>query len=254
MVAEPPPVAFASVAGAVAHVFTPALDDHVLIDGEDGHHLQRVRRLRAGERVTVSDGRGGWRPYEITHSDRGSLVLAPAGAVHREPRLNPTLAVAFGLSKGGKPEHVVAALTELGADRIVPFRSARSVVRWEGERAQSATRRLRRVAREAAMQCRRARLPEVSEPVDVSELATAGVLVVGEPAGRPVAEVPFAAGEEWLVVVGAEGGLDPAERETLARQPRVVPVAIGPHVLRAETAAVSLAAALAGRRLVAIGH
>ena len=247
----PEPVAFASASGAVAHVFADDLADSVLIDGEDGHHLQRVRRIRAGERVTVSDGFGRWRPYDVVTSDRGSLVLASAGSSAREPRLTPGLAVAFALSKGTKPEHVVAGLTEHGVDRIVPFRSARSVVRWEGDRARSATVRLQRVAREAAMQCRRSWLPLVDEPVGFAALGTPGAVVVGDPAGLPAGDLPLPVGGAWLAVVGAEGGLDPAERADLTSRPGAVLVAVGPHVLRTETAAVAVAAALAGRRTVA---
>jgi 16S rRNA (uracil1498-N3)-methyltransferase len=244
----PESFAFASSSDAVAHVFAPALDDTVVIDGEDGHHLQRVRRLGTGERVTVSDGRGRWRRYDITRSDRGSLVLAARGHVQREPRLSPGLTVAFALSKGTKPEDVAARLTELGVDRIVPFRSARSVVRWEGERSRAGTARLRRVTREAAMQCRRSWLPEVVEPVDFDGLVTDGTVVVGDPTGVPVDEIPEPEGGEWLAVVGAEGGLDPDERAQLAAMPGAASLAVGPHVLRAETAAVAVAAALTGRR------
>jgi 16S rRNA (uracil1498-N3)-methyltransferase len=104
------------------------------------------------------------------------------------------------------------------------------------------------------MQCRRSRLPEVDEPVGLADLATPGVLVVGDPAGRAVIEVPIPESGEWLAVVGAEGGLEPAEQATLRAQPRVIEVAVGPHVLRTETAAVALAAALATRRFRALGH
>ena len=247
-------VAFASTSGAVAHVFADDLAESVLIDGEDGHHLQRVRRIRVGERGTVSDGFGRWCPYDVATSDRGSLVLQAAGGASREPRLTPGLAVAFALSKGTKPEHVVAGLTELGVDRIVPFRSARSMVRWEGERARSATARLRRVARESAMQCRRSWLPQVDEPVGFAGIGTPGAVVVGDPAGLPVGDLALPAGGEWLAVVGAEGGLDPAERADLTARPGATLVAVGPHVLRTETAALAVAAALAGRRTVVDGH
>ena len=246
----PGSIAFASGSGAVAHVFSTDLDESVVIEGEDGHHLQRVRRLRAGESVTVSDGRGHWRAYAVERSNHGSLVLAAADAPRTEPRLAPGLSVAFALSKGTKPEHVVAGLTELGVDRIVPFRSARSVVRWEGERARSATARLRRVAREAAMQCRRSWLPEVLDPVDLDGLATDGVVVVGDPSGPAAQALAFPAGGEWLAVVGAEGGLAPDERFRLAERLGTTLVAVGPHVLRAETAALALAAVLTVRRSV----
>jgi 16S rRNA (uracil1498-N3)-methyltransferase len=155
------------------------------------------------------------------------------------------------LSKGPKPETVVSGLTELGVDLILPFRSARSVVRWEGDRVPTATARLRRVAREAAMQCRRARLPEIAEPVDVETLALHRGVVLGDPAGIPVTEIAPPTEGEWLAVVGPEGGLDAAERDRLTGGDGATTVAVGPHVLRTETAAVALAAALTTRRRAA---
>ena len=246
-----PPTAFAASAGAAAHVFVDALDDAVFVTGEDGHHLQRVRRLRAGERVTAADGAGAWRPYVVARIAQGALSLAADGALEREPVLQPTLAVAFALSKGPKPEAVVSGLTELGVDLILPFRSSRSVVRWEGDRVPTATARLRRVAREAAMQCRRARLPEIAEPVDVPTLALHPGVVLGDPAGLPVTEIAPPPEGEWLAIVGPEGGLDAAEREQLVGRTGATAVAVGPHVLRTETAAVALAAALTTRRRAA---
>ena len=242
------PQGFASATGAAAHVFVAVLDDGVAVEGPDGHHLERVRRLRVGERVTGSDGAGRWRPYRVAATGKARLDLEADGVVHLEPALGPGLAVAFGVGKGAKPEHVVSGLTELGVDRIVPFLSLRSVVRWDGARAAAAGERLRRVAREASMQCRRARLPEVADPVGLDGLATRGVVVVGDPAGVAATALGDPVGGEWFAVIGAEGGLDPEERAVLAARPGTVLLAVGPHVLRTETAAIAVAAALTGRR------
>ena len=165
-----------------------------------------------------------------------------------EPILTPGLAVAFALSKGPKPETVVSGLTELGVDRIVPFRSARSVVRWEGDRIPTAMARLRRVAREAAMQCRRARLPVVEEPVDLAALAGHPAVVLGDAEGVSAAELEEPDGGEWLAVVGPEGGLDAAERDELSAGAGAIRLAVGTNVLRTETAALAVAAVLTACR------
>jgi 16S rRNA (uracil1498-N3)-methyltransferase len=232
---------------ATAHVFLDDLTDDARVDGDDGRHLARVRRVRAGETITAADGRGTWRPYVVDAAEPGALLLRATAAARVEPVLTPGLEVAFALTKGAKPETVVQHLTELGVDRIRPVRARRSVVRWDAARAESAVARLRRVAREAAMQSRRARLPIVEVPGELAALSGRPGLVIGDPAGIPASEVPLPA-ESWLVVVGPEGGLEPAEITALA--PGVL-VGIGPHVLRAETAAVALAAALADRRRIA---
>lgn len=249
MTAAGSPRGFASAVGAAAHTFAPELGDVVRLAGADGHHLARVRRLRTGEPLTVADARGRWRPYVVAGVSEGRLDLEATGAEHAEPEPRPGLAVAFAIGKGTKPERVVAGLTELGVDRIVPLVTARAVVRWDATQATAAVERLRRVAREAAAQCRRSRLPAVDDLTEPAALDPGALVVVGDPGGVAVSEVPVPAPGSWLVVVGAEGGLDPAERAVLARRPGAVEVAVGPHVLRTETAAVAVAAALAARRI-----
>lgn len=213
-----------------AHAFVVDLDSPEL-DPDDRHHLERVRRLRAGEEITVSDGSGRWRTC------RFGPRLEPAGEIQQDPRPHPTVAVAFALVKGERPAWAVQKLTELGVDRMVPFTAARSVVRWDPERAARACGRLRRVAREAAAQSRRTWLPVVE---DLSGF--------GAVAGRPGAVLADAGGgppslDSGLVLVGPEGGW--GAEELLYDLPSMV---LGPHVLRAETAAVAAGAVLCALR------
>jgi 16S rRNA (uracil1498-N3)-methyltransferase len=242
---DAPGLGFAAAIAASAHAFVTRLDDTIEVTGDDGHHLARVLRLRAGEAVTAADGRGGWRPYAVAVTGRAEVRLTAAGPPMQEPALVPRLVVAFALTKGTKPELVVQKVTELGADGIVPVRAQRSVARWAGPRAEAAAPRLRRVAREAAMQSRRSRLPEIAAPVDLGVLAGRAGLVVADREGLPAAEVPEPPDGEWVLVVGPEGGFDPAEHAALGA---TATVGVGPFVLRAETAAVAGMAALAGRR------
>jgi 16S rRNA (uracil1498-N3)-methyltransferase len=230
---------------ATAHTYLERLDDHVVLEGEEGHHLQRVRRVRPGEIVTGADGWGRWRVYEVTGSQGGELVLDACTELAHEPRLVPALTVAVSLTKGEKPELAVQKLTELGVDRIVLLAAARSVVRWDDAKAAANLERLRRVAREAGQQCRRARLPELDGPVTPAELAGHPGLLVAGPDGVAPADLPYPSGGEWLVAVGPEGGFDAAELEGFGPAPRL---AVGHLVLRAETAAIAVAAALAGHR------
>jgi 16S rRNA (uracil1498-N3)-methyltransferase len=231
-------------AGATAHTFRDGLDDALVIDGDDGHHLQRVRRVRTGEHVTVADGRGRWRLYNVMSSDAGVITVNAVSRVQTEPKVRPALAIAFGLTKGSKADVVVQQLTELGVDRILPVIAQRSVTRWDDARAAAATVRFGRVAREAAAQSRRARLPAVAAPAAVATLAGRPGLMVADRLGSDRGH-DEALGDEWLVLVGPEGGLAPEELDALGRPPAI---AVGPHVLRAETAAVAVAAVLTARR------
>lgn len=206
--------------------------DHPVLGDDDRHHLERVLRLRAGDVVTVADGRGGWRRCRLGLGGRLDLD----GEVAREPPPDPLVTVAFALTKGERPELAVQKLTELGVDRIVPFAASRSVVVWEGERAVHHLARLRRVAREAAVQSRRSRLPEVSDLASLASLLEEPGAVVADPSGGPPSlAMP-------TIVVGPEGGFSTEERG-LARGS----VRLGSNVLRAETAAM-----VAGALLVAL--
>ncbi len=242
-----PAIAFAADAAAVAHTFVDEIGEQVDVTGDDGHHLARVRRLETGERVTAADGTGAWRAYEVDAVGHGSVALRAIGAVCREPLLVPPLRVAFALTKGERPEMVARQLTELGVDVISPVVAERSVVRMHDDRARALTGRIERVAREAACQSRRARIPSVEMPSLLADLLAAagnGVVVAErEPSAseRGVEDGP----EGWTLVVGPEGGFSPDELVALDGSGRI---AVGPHVLRAETAAVTGAALLTVRR------
>ncbi len=218
-----------AVAGTVMTlVFVDDLEAPVLGDG-DRHHLERVLRIKWDEEIVASDGSGGHRPCRFGSGG----ALEPLGPIEHTPAPRPAITVCFAVPKGERPELVVQKLTELGVDRIVPFTSARSVVRWDAARAGRNVERLRRVAREAAMQCHRTRLPSVDELRtfdDVARLPGAALADIG--GGAPSLVHP-------VVLIGPEGGW------TADESGRGLPsVALGGHILRAETAAIAAAAAL----------
>lgn len=221
------------VGGGSAHVFVADLEAPRL-DEDDRHHVMAVLRMRPGEHLTASDGNGRWRACRLGVD--GGVESAGEIVVVEAPQ--PPLAVGIALTKGNRPELSVQKLTELGIERIIPFVGARSVVRWEGERARRHLQRLRRVAREASMQCGRVTLPEVE---DLTTFAAA--------AARPgVALAQLGAAPPTLahasVLVGPEGGW--SDEELALGLPGI---GLGPLVLRAETAAITVAALLAGLRL-----
>jgi len=240
-----PPATTPAQIAATAHVFVDRLDDRITVDGDDGHHLQRARRVRPGETVTAADGYGRWRVFAVTGAEAGRIGLEATSALVHEAPLLPRLTVACSLTKGEKPELAVQKLTELGVDRILVVQAARSVVQWDDARAATAFARLQRVAREAAAQARRARVPVVDGPIAPGELDGLDGLVVAAVDGVPASRLAAPPGGEWVVVVGPEGGFDEAEQRGFGSAPRL---AVGPFVLRAETAAIAAAAALAGRR------
>jgi 16S rRNA (uracil1498-N3)-methyltransferase len=223
--------------GAYPHVFVDDLDEPVLDPG-DHHHLARALRVRPGECVTASDGRGRWRTCRFGRGPGGE-ALEVAGPVVEVAAPVPALTIGFALTKGERPELVVQKLTELGIDRIVPFVADRSVVRWDTERGGRHVERLRRVAREAAMQSRRCRLPEVTEIARFADLVAKdrGAVALAEREGQPPSLLCR------TVLIGPEGGWSQAE---LALS--VSTIALGDQVLRAETAAITAAGVLTALR------
>jgi 16S rRNA (uracil1498-N3)-methyltransferase len=239
-------------AAASAQVFVDDPAAPVLAD-DDAHHLGRVLRLRPGEEVIASDGRGRWaralwRGGPSLELVRDAPGLGGDGTVQSERPAGPALTVAFAPVKGERPEWVVQKLTELGIDRIVPLRSERSVVRWSGVRGRNTVEKLRRVAREAAAQCRRVWLPEITDTVgfgELRDLGGPGEVVLAQLSGdRPSLH-------QRVVAVGPEGGWSSDELEA-----GLPTVGFGLSVLRAETAAVTAGALLASLRTgtVAAAH
>jgi len=218
-------------AGAAPHVLVVDVERPVL-DDASLHHLARVRRLRGGDALTVTDGAGAWRPCTF----RGGADLEPVGDVVHVPRPEPELTVAFALTKGDKPDLVVQKLTELGIDRIVPFRAERSVVRWDDQKAARQHARLEAIARASCEQAHRCWLPVVEAVTDVADLARRGAVRADRG--------PFTlTAADTVLAVGPEGGWTEAERRLLPAT-----TGLGPHVLRAETAAITAGALLGAMR------
>jgi 16S rRNA (uracil1498-N3)-methyltransferase len=194
------------------------------------HHLRRVLRLRDGETIALTDGGGAW----VAGRFAGSRV-EPAGDVVREPAAEPALTLAVAPPKGDRAEWLVQKCTEAGVDRIVWLDAERSVVQWDGERAERHLARFQRVAAEAAMQSRRVWLPAIEGPVPAIDVLPRAV--AAEPGGRPVR-----AGDTFIAI-GPEGGWSPAELAAVADT-----VSLGPNVLRVETAALAAVVLMVDRR------
>lgn len=220
---------------SAAHVFVDDLAD-VRLSEDDHHHLASVLRLRRGETVTCSDGRGKWL---IARWNDGIEV---EGDVRSAAPVVRPLTVAVAPMKGDKVELVVEKVVEIGIDQVVILAPTdHTVARWTKEKALQQMARHRRIARSAAMQSRRVFLPAVVGPVTLDELLTDtaafGVVGWAEPGGT--AQV----GEVDTLLIGPEGGWSTAE---MARATATVD--LGATVLRAETAAIVGAALMVAHR------
>lgn len=210
---------------------------------EARRYLADVLRLTPGAALEVFDGKGGRYAAEIGPGFAW-VSLGPRQAAAPAP---VEIALLVALAKGEKMDLVVQKATELGVARILPFEAERSVVRLEPSKAEERAGRWRRIAAEAARQCGRADVPEVAAPSGLAPaLAALGpgtrTFVFHPGGGRLDGAAPAAV----AAVVGPEGGLTDAEVQACVAA-GAVRAALGPRVLRAETAAIVAVALLQAR-------
>jgi 16S rRNA (uracil1498-N3)-methyltransferase len=224
--------------------------EELLVDGAEGRHAVDVLRLAPGERVRVGDGRGVVAEGDVV--DAGPSGLRVRVTARREvPEPAPELVLVQALPKGDRGPLAVELATELGVDRIVPWAASRCVTRWRDDRADKGVTKWRSVARTAAKQSRRARVPEIAELASTREVCgLVGdadlAVVLHEQASRPLAELGVPSSGTVVVVVGPEGGLTDGEVVAF-RAAGAHAVRLGPEVLRTSTAGAAALAALSVR-------
>ncbi len=220
---------------------------------DDARHA-RVLRLAPDEHIAVVDADSDYFECEII-SFNDALPLVRIARHLEAPEEGPLVMLCQGLAKGDKMDDVVRHATEVGVSAFVPLACERSVVKLDAKKAASRTERWRSIAKSAAMQAGRHRVPEVAAPATVAECATmlagaTAVLVCWEeaPSTCRLADAVHdalaqtrtpAADARIAVVVGPEGGLTQKEVDRLlAANPHASLVTLGPSILRTETAGV----------------
>jgi 16S rRNA (uracil1498-N3)-methyltransferase len=223
--------------------------DRVVLSGPEGHHAATVRRLRVGEAVDLADGRGARAACTVASVSRDVVELDVLSRT-AEPPPSPRVVLVQALAKGDRGELAVELATEVGVDEVVPWRAARCVVRWDGDRGAKALARWRSTAREAGKQSRRAWLPEVTEPATtaqvVQRMGGAHALVLHEAASEPLASTALPGDGEVLLVVGPEGGVTDEELAAF-RDAGAAVVRLGSSVLRTSTAGAVAVAVVSAR-------
>jgi 16S rRNA (uracil1498-N3)-methyltransferase len=215
-------------------------------------HVARVLRLGRGDGVILFNGDGhDYRGVLEAHGRGGmAALIASASPVARESPLAITLVQA--LARGEKMDLVLQKATELGVTCIVPLVSERTEVRLDDERAGKRREHWQRVVSSACEQCGRAVLPEVCAPIGIADYAAgqrmreATKLVLHPGVDTKGLKGLGAIAGEVILAIGPEGGFSERDIDALT-QGGFVQLALGPRVLRTETAGLAAIAALQAR-------
>jgi 16S rRNA (uracil1498-N3)-methyltransferase len=229
----------------VAAPLTPG--GRVALTGSAAAHVTRVLRLRAGSPVTLFNGGGSEFAGRID-AVRGGEVTVLVGEEREIRRESPlALTLAQGVSRGERMDLVVQKATELGATRLVPVLTERSVVRLDDKQSARKLSHWRAIAIAACEQSGRNRPPELAAPLPLAEFLASdpgeSTRLLLSPSSRlRIPDVPRPAGAV-TVLIGPEGGLTEEEQER-AIAAGFIGVRLGPRVLRTETAALAALALL----------
>ena len=219
-----------------------------LLRDDAAHYVGRVLRLGPGDEVTLFDGSGHEYPAVIRKVTRSAVTLTTAEGVARDVESGFRIRLLQGISRGERMDFVVQKATELGVTRITPVLTDHAVVRLDAARADKRAAHWRGVAASACEQCGRNILPVIDAPVALRDwLGThrddGGTRVILRPGSdATLASIP-AGNATITVLVGPEGGFSEMEYEATSAA-GFLPVGLGPRILRTETAAVAIVAAL----------
>jgi 16S rRNA (uracil1498-N3)-methyltransferase len=204
------------------------------------HYLFGVMREGAGSRVLVFNGRDGEWLAEVTDAGKRKGALTCLERTRVQTTL-PDIWLIFAPVKKARTDFIVEKAVELGAARLLPVATAfTNSERLRRDKAEAHVRA-------AAEQCGGLSLPEVAEMAPLRRLLAdwpqdRRILWADESTGpaSPAAVLDAGGAGPWAILIGPEGGFSDEERRTLRAAPFVVPISLGPRILRAETAAIAV--------------
>lgn len=217
-------------------------DGHIVIRGDDAHHISHALRMAVGEKIVVCDTDGTEHFCELERFGRDAIEarIVESRESHNEPSVEITLYQAY--PKGEKSDYIVQKAVELGVSKIVFFESSRCVSHIIGDKQGKKLERYSRIALEAAKQCGRAKIPiiEVAPTFDAAIYGAAQSKIPlfcyeGQNTRSLKEILPSDMPKSISVVIGSEGGFSECEAEAAVKA-KLLPTGLGNRILRTETA------------------
>ena len=226
----------------------PAVGLAVTLGGSEGKHAVNVRRMRVGEGIQLSDGKGLRVRGQVSALGNSSLTVS-IDSVEQEPRPAVGLTIIQALAKGDRDELSIQAATELGCWAVVPWQAERSISKWEGAKIAKSVERWQTIVSEAAKQSLRVFEPLVAQPVGSKQLVASVreydlVIVLDPTAPTGLGSLQLTPDQKSVaIVVGPEGGISDHELEAL-EDAGAVRAHLGEPILRTSTAGVAAIAVI----------
>ncbi len=222
----------------------------IRLDPQDAHHVRDVLRMHRGDPLVLVCNRVAWDARVTNITQDLAMITVLQQATQPSTELPTDLIVLQALPKGAKMDRVIEKVVELGATRIVPVRSARSL----GSDSPAKLSRWRRIARAAAQQAQRMIVPAVDEPKNfqtaIEQFASAAHIIVASELARPGSlrvAVEREPQQAIAIAIGPEGSFTEEELRWAVDTGCDV-ASLGPMILRTETAAPAMIAAIAALR------
>ena len=228
--------------------------DKAILKDDDFKHIVNVMRMTVEDKIiTVSDGEA--FVSTITNVMQGAVEIQKVEGPLPQNELPVNVTIVNGLAKGDKHDLIVQKGTELGVSAIIPFKAERSIVKWDDKKGSKKIERLQKIAKQAAEQCHRTVVPKVENPLTLAQLTAISteydVLLFADEEDAKSNEPHRIAdrvknitrNQKVLIVFGPEGGLSRDEADILITS-GFLPIALGPRILRTETAPLYFLSAL----------
>lgn len=228
-------------------------EKEIILTGTDVNHIRNVLRMHIGEEILISNGQGTDYHCRLENIDEISVTASVMWRLDGNAELPVTITLFQGLPKGDKLEFIIQKCVELGAVRIVPVRTRRTIVKLDAKKEQAKRKRWMGISESAAKQSGRGIVPEVGQVMDFSE-------AVKEAKSMDVCLIPYELakgiehtrevctaikpGQSVGIFIGPEGGFE-EEEVSMAIEAGAIPLTLGKRILRTETAGMALISVLA---------